>query len=83
MNASRIKTARFTDRSRPTVIGLGLEISTWTLSIFFGMDKLPVDYDTAERLVLGSDQITVLALRGQLPGRAPPLARTRGAAPGR
>jgi len=29
------------------------------------MDKLPVDYDTAERLMLGSDQITVLATCAQ------------------
>ena len=31
----------------------------------WNMDKLPVDYDTAERLMLGSDQITVLATCAQ------------------
>ena len=29
------------------------------------MDKLPVDYDTAERLMLGPDQITILATCAQ------------------
>lgn len=41
---------------------------TGYLSTFGNMDKLPVDYATAERLLLGTDEIVVLATSAQTGG---------------
>src|SRR5262249_2540660 len=67
MKASRKATPRFTGRSRPAVMGRGLDIDRLPAHTA-DMDRLPDYVATPECLRLGLDEITVLATCAQTAG---------------